>query len=173
VDIVMARTKILPVLVAGVALLALVSLSAGCTATAPTSTAQPPAAVTTPPSTTESPTASTPTATAPAVTGIALGKLIFETGNDNAGMIAYKNGIAKIKVQACKNCHGADAKGIKKLGPDIRGSVLQPDFTEVTFARSVVTGVDDAGKKLESKMPRFQATPEDTAALWLYVNSLK
>jgi mono/diheme cytochrome c family protein len=104
---------------------------------------------------------------------MALGKQIFETGNDNAGVIPWKSGIATIKVQACKNCHGADAKGIKKLGPDIRGSQLQPSFTDVLFARAVTTGVDDAGKKLESRMPRFQATPEDTAALWLYVNSLK
>ena len=122
----------------------------------------------------ETPTASTPATPTQALTGIALGKMIFETGNDNAGVIPHKSGIAKITVQACKNCHGDDANGNKKLGaPDIRGSVLQPDFNDITFARAVTTGVDDSGKRLESKMPRFDATPEDTAALWLYVNSLK
>ena len=35
------------------------------------------------------------------------------------------------------------------------------------------TGKDDTGKPLESKMPRFSATPEDTAALWAYVLTLK
>lgn len=99
--------------------------------------------------------------------------MIFETGNDNSGAIPYRDGIAKIKVAACKNCHGANGKGMKGLGPSITGSSLQPDFNEATFARAVTQGLDEQGKKLESKMPRFQATPEDTAALWLYVNSLK
>jgi hypothetical protein len=100
--------------------------------------------------------------------------MIFETGKDNAGAISTTRGIPTIKVTACKNCHGADAKGGKKLpGPDIRGSVLQPDFDEATFARAVTTGKDDTGKKLHNQMPRFSATPEDTAALWLYLNSLK
>ena len=100
--------------------------------------------------------------------------MIFETGNDNAGLIPTARGIATIKVNACKNCHGADAKGGKKLpGPDIRGSVLQPDFDEAKFARAVTTGVDDGGKKLHNQMPRFSATPDDTDALWLYLNSLK
>jgi hypothetical protein len=100
--------------------------------------------------------------------------MIFETGNDNAGPIPTKDGIPTIKVNACKNCHGADAKGGKKLpGPDIRGSVLQPDFDQAKFATAVTTGVDDAGKRLHKQMPRFSATPEDTAGLWLYLNSLK
>jgi mono/diheme cytochrome c family protein len=157
----------------GVAIL-LAVLSAGCSqgATGPTSTNQPPAA-TTPPSTPATTPASAPTT--PAVTGIALGKMIFDTGAGNAGAIPTKLGFAKIKVNACKNCHGADGKGGKGLvaGPDIRGSKLQPDFDEAKFARAVTTGVDDTGKQLKSKMPRFSATPEETAALWLYVNSLK
>ena len=100
--------------------------------------------------------------------------MIFETGADNAGVISTKLGIKTIKVNACKNCHGANGKGGKPLaGPDIRGKTLQPDFDETKFARAVVTGVDDAGKPLESKMPRFTATAEDTAGLWLYVNTLK
>lgn len=100
--------------------------------------------------------------------------MIFATGKDNAGVIPTKYGIAKIKVNACKNCHGDNAKGGKPLpGPDIRGSKLQPDFDQVKFARAVTTGVDDAGKQLHKQMPRFSATPEDTAALWLYLNSLK
>jgi mono/diheme cytochrome c family protein len=122
------------------------------------------------PSTT--PSASTPAT--PAITGLALGKMIYETGNDNAGPIPTTRGIPKIKVNACKNCHGADAKGGKPLpGPDIRGSVLQPDFDEAKFARAVTAGIDDGGKKLHNQMPRFSATPDDTDALWLYLNSLK
>lgn len=147
-------------------------LSAGCSS--PTTSSPPanqPAAVTPVPS---NPSAPASTSATPAVTGVALGKMIYETGNDNAGPIPTTRGIATIKVNACKNCHGADAKGGKKLpGPDIRGSVLQPDFDQAKFARAVTTGKDDTGKKLHNQMPRFSATPEDTAALWLYLNSLK
>ncbi len=162
------------VLLVGVVLFVFAALLSGCSQSAPTTTptTQPPAAVTTsPPSTPESSTTSSPTA--PAVTGIDLGKMIFTTGNDNTGAIPHRSGIAKIKVQACKNCHGDNAKGLKNLGPDIRGSKLQPDFDETKFARAVTQGIDDAGKRLESTMPRFQATPEDTDGLWLYLNSLK
>jgi hypothetical protein len=123
------------------------------------------------------PPVATPPATTPAtptVSGIQLGKLIYQTGNDDAGVIPTKLGMPKIKVNACKNCHGANGKGGKPLaGPDIRGKTLRPDFDEAKFATAVTTGKDDAGKALHSKMPRFAATPEDTAALWLYVNSLK
>lgn len=152
------------------------ALSAGCSGGSPSSssstTTAPPAATTAPPSTPATPPPSTPAT--PAVSGLELGKLIFTTGNDNAGPIATKFGIKTIKVNACKNCHGENAKGGKPLaGPDIRGSKLQPSFDEAKFARAVTTGVDDAGKPLESKMPRFSATPEDTAALWTYLLSLK
>ena len=130
----------------------------------------------TPAATTTTPAATTPSAVAtisPA-TGIALGEQIWNTGRGTEGQLDYTYGIASIKVPACKNCHGADGKGGKKLpGPDIRGSKLQPDFNEVLFARAVTQGLDETGKKLESKMPRIAATPEETAALWLYVNSLK
>jgi len=165
-----AATKVLSSALVVVVLLAFAALSVGCAATTPTPSTQPPVAVT--PSTPATTPPSTPATEA--LTGLALGKMIWETGNNNAGPIPYKFGIAKIKVQACKNCHGANGKGGKPLeGADIRGVTLQPDFNETTFARSVTQGLDETGKKLESKMPHFQATPEETAALWLYVNSLK
>ena len=162
------RTRIL---VSGIALgtmVVLAALAGGCAPTAPAP--QPPAAVTPAPS-----TPATPSAPAtPPVTGVALGKMIFVTGADNSGPIATKFGIATITVNACKNCHGANGKGGKGLpGPDIRGSVLRPDFDQAKFARAVTTGVDDTGKALHSKMPRFSATSEDTAALWKYVLTLK
>jgi mono/diheme cytochrome c family protein len=153
--------------------LAAAVLAAGCSASTPTPPATTPPATTAPaPSEPASTPASAPAT--PAVAGVELGKMIFETGADNSGPIPTKLGIATIKVNACKNCHGANGKGGKPLaGPDIRGSKLQPDFDEAKFATAVTTGKDDAGKPLHSKMPRFAATPEDTAALWLYVNSLK
>lgn len=165
------RTKSLVLAFAIAAAVAGAALSAGCSSTPASSPpASPPASVAPVPSAT--PPAST--SATPAVSGSALGKMIFETGQDNAGVIATTRGIPKIKVNACKNCHGANAKGGKPLpGPDIRGSVLQPDYDEAKFERAVTTGVDDGGKKLHNQMPRFSATPEDTAALWLYLNSLK
>ena len=169
------RVRILTFALTVVTALLVMGLLAACSGTTSSSTSSttPPAATTAPePSTPATTPASTPAT--PAVSGVELGKLIFDTGADNAGPIATKFGIKTITVNACKNCHGADGKGGKKLaGPDIRGSKLQPDFDAVKFARAVTTGVDDAGKKLESKMPRFSATAEDTDALWLYVNSLK
>jgi mono/diheme cytochrome c family protein len=152
--------------------IAVSGVSVGCSSTPPTSPpASPPAQVTPAPSTQATPSSTLAT---PAVSGLELGKLIFETGKDNAGPIPTTRGMATIKVNACKNCHGANARGGKKLpGPDIRGSALQPDFDEAKFARAVTTGVDDTGKRLHNQMPRFSATAEDTAALWQYLNSLK
>jgi len=149
------------------------ALAAGCSG-AQTGSSPSPAPAVAPPASSTATTAPAPATSA--LSGVDLGKKIFTTGEDNAGVIPTKYGIAKIKVNACKNCHGVDAKGGKKMkltAPDIRGSVLQPDFDQATFARSVTTGVDDTGKRLHKQMPRFTATPEDTAALWLYVNSLK
>jgi mono/diheme cytochrome c family protein len=169
-----ARTRILFLALTIVVLLSIAALSAGCSSqsSAPAPSTPPPAAVTPAPSEPASTPPSTPAT--PAVSGLALGKMIFETGADNTGPIPTTLGMPTIKVNACKNCHGANGKGGKPLaGPDIQGSKLKPDFDEAKFATAVTTGVDDAGKKLESKMPRFQATPEDTAALWLYVNTLK
>ena len=159
------RTRTLMLAMAIMALALAATMAVGCSpATPPTATTTTPAATTAP--------AVEPTVAA--VTGIDLGKQIWDTGNGVSGPIAHQYGIAKIKVQACKNCHGENGKGGKGLaGPDIRGSKLQPDFNEVLFARAVTQGLDEAGKKLESKMPHFSATPEETAALWLYVNSLK
>jgi mono/diheme cytochrome c family protein len=167
------RIGILALALAIIVAVAASALSAGCSGTTSSPSMTPPAAVTPAPSEPAStPAASTPAT--PAVSGVELGKMIFMTGNDNAGVIPTKLGMPTVKVNACKNCHGENGKGGKPLaGPDIRGKTLKPDFDEAKFATAVTTGVDDAGKKLHSKMPRFSATPEDTAALWLYVNTLK
>ena len=153
--------------------IALAAFVAGCSQ-APTSSTTP---STPPTSGATSPTSAPATPSAPStpqVTGVALGQMIFDTGADNSGPIPTKFGIASVKVNACKNCHGPNGKGGKPLpGPNIQGSTLQPDYDEAKFARAVTTGIDDTGKPLESKMPRFSATPDDTNALWLYVNTLK
>jgi cytochrome c553 len=161
----------------GAALLA--GCSGGSTTTTPPAQTTPPAASTTPPSSTESsPTSSTPpssTSASPTLTGADLGKQIFETGDDNNGKITATGGIKTITVDACKNCHGADAKGLKSTGaPDIRAKTLMPGYTAAKFATAVTTGKDNTGKPLESKMPRFTgATADDTAGLWAYLQTLK
>jgi Cytochrome c len=170
------RTRVL--VLASMVTVALIgmALAAGCSGAQTSSSPPSEPAVAPPASSTATTTPAPEPATTPALSGLALGQKIFTTGEDNAGAIPAKGGIAKITVNACKNCHGVDAKGGKKLkiaAPDIRGSVLQPDFNETTFARSVTTGVDDTGKRLHKQMPRFTATAEDTAALWQYLNTLK
>ena len=86
--------------------------------------------------------------------------------------MTFTGGLANTKSAACANCHGANGKGKKGLGPDIRGSALKPDFNVATFSRAVTKGLDEAGKPLDKKMPKINATPEETAALWAYVNTL-
>lgn len=105
----------------------------------------------------------------------ALGKMIYETDNDNLGHITTMYGISSIKLNACRNCHGSDARGSGKLRtPDIRGFVLQPRYNQTTFARVLTLGLDANGKRLNRRMPLFYVTPapEDSPALWLYLNAL-
>ncbi len=107
---------------------------------------------------------------------MALGKMIYETDNDNLGHITTMYGIRRIKLNVCRNCHGSDAKGGGLLpGPDIRGIVLRPEYNETTFARALTMGLDATGKRLNRRMPLFYVTPapEDAPALWLYLKSLK
>lgn len=106
---------------------------------------------------------------------MALGKMIYETDNDNLGHITTMYGIPGIKLNACQNCHGSDGKGGRQLpGPDIRGIVLQPEYDEAKLGRLLTMGVDATGKPLDRRMPLFYVTPapEDVHALWLYLNAL-
>jgi hypothetical protein len=174
------ETRISTVALAAIAVVAVAALLAACAQT-PTTTNQPTTNVTPAPSTpsttstsTEaSPTtgtgttSSTPSAT---VSGVALGKMIYATGAGNTGVIAYSGGQANIKTGACLRCHGAKAKG--GIGPNIQGAKLKPDFDETTFARAVTQGLDEEGKPLKTKMPKFQTTPEENQALWDYLNTL-
>ena len=106
-----------------------------------------------------------------------LGEQIFTTGNGASG---YPLGVSSGPGGPCARCHGTDAKGA--VGPDIRWSVLTgsassshpPRFklaSEADFVTAITTG-EAAGNQLLPRMPHYQLTPTEAAALAAYLKTL-
>jgi hypothetical protein len=168
--------------IAVLAVFAVAIVVAGCASPTPT-----PTTTTTQPSTTPStapstqPSSTTPTTSPtppspPTVTGTALGKMIWETGADNSGPVTWTQGVPnKMKGGACKQCHGLLGKGGPNGAPNITYPKIKGTLkTEALFARAVSKGLDEAGKPLDKKMPRYgNLAPEDLTGLWDFVKALK
>lgn len=162
---------------------------AGCASTTPTTTTtttQPSATTGTPEETTSPEAGSsqttaeeqTPneTSTATVLSGAALGSKIWNTGDDNNGPVTWTQGVPnKMKGGACKQCHGPLGKGGPNGAPNITYPKIKGAFkTEALFARAVSKGLDEAGKALDKKMPRYGAlAPDDLTGLWDFVKTLK
>lgn len=165
------KTVRIVVVSAVLAVFAVAMVTAGCAQTTPTPTTTTAQPSTAPSSTTSapSPPSSTPP---PALTGVDLGKKIWDTGADNSGTIPWTLGKAGIKTGACAQCHGKLGKG--GIGPNITYPKIKADFPQAKFVQAVMNGLDEAGKALDKKMPRYGTMPaEDGAAVYAYVKTLK
>ena len=89
---------------------------------------------------------------------------------------------------ACASCHGADGEGrpeggvtpspltwdqlTKPYAVEEAGGRSRPPYTESTLARAVMTGLDSAGRPLQSTMPRFRMSGEQLHDLVAYLKIL-
>jgi protein SCO1 len=90
-----------------------------------------------------------------------------------------------IALVACANCHGADRRGRTEAGvtvPDIRWTVLAdpdgrrlaggvqvPPYDPGTLRRAVTDGIDAAGRRLSTAMPRYRLNASQLADLVAYL----
>jgi len=118
------------------------------------------------------------------------GKQIYMRGADSEGKeIAAFLGEPPMEVpgslMACANCHGYDGRGkpeggvtpsditwdtmTKSYGVTHESGRKHPPYTESLLARAVVEGVDPAGNKLHSAMPRYRLPTEEMNDLIAYI----
>jgi ABC-type branched-subunit amino acid transport system substrate-binding protein len=121
----------------------------------------------------------------------ACGRKIYFQGTDCAGK-EIKGTMGDLQVSArlqpCASCHGADGKGRPENGQDPGEITWQyltvpyghthsdgrkhGAFTATTFTRAVTAGLDPAGSKLSTLMPRFQLSPASNSALMAYLKKI-
>lgn len=81
---------------------------------------------------------------------------------------------------ACVSCHGPSGRGGKhNMGmmqemdaKDIRWSVLEGEFDAEKFRLAVVNGEDPDGSQLNSDMPRWNISHNDSADLIVFLKTL-
>lgn len=124
----------------------------------------------------------------------ALGRQLFFAGNkDGAEPLTANVGAASIPVPAtalpCAGCHGRDGQGRPEGGvrpSDITWFNLTKEYGGVTligrrynaydedrFLRAVTEGIDSAGNKLDSSMPRYNLSRRDARDLIAYLRVIQ
>jgi len=123
------------------------------------------------------------------------GKRIYQTGESLAGNpIMAQVGAAGISVPAnatpCGGCHGADGLGrpeggvlpsrlvwseLTKAygGTSPSGQRSFPAYDDLALKRAILAGVDPAGNRLDSAMPRFDIHDDDLSDLVAYIKRLE
>jgi hypothetical protein len=100
------------------------------------------------------------------------------------GNIAGHTTAMPASVLACTNCHvggSGNAGSDSQAAPDLRGGWLSTvrsrrngpaaRYTQITFCRTLRTGIDPVYIILPVQMPRFAISDADCAALWTYLNA--
>ena len=119
------------------------------------------------------------------------GANLYQSGRDDGPAIQVRLGDGEAHFPAtsfpCANCHGADGAGKREgsnLVPPIDGAALtiarsvpaafpaRPAYNDVTLARAVTEGVDAAGRRLSTAMPRYALTAPQRTALIAYLKTL-
>jgi hypothetical protein len=100
---------------------------------------------------------------------VSLGRRIYVIGVGSEAIAAFPGGSNKsfsATMFPCAGCHGSDGRGRAEAGwqvPDIRHEVLGAEAD-----RRIVTALNVT--KDQQRMPRYQLTPNDTAALLAYLS---
>lgn len=118
---------------------------------------------------------------------IAAGEVLYRTGKGIDGepitaLVQLDVPISGTQM-VCRNCHGISGMGTIEGGEipaAVAGPILfapepqrqRPAYNEITFARSIRTGVDAAGRALDPLMPRFVLADQDVKALSAYLRQL-
>ncbi|HET7403959.1 MAG TPA: ABC transporter substrate-binding protein [Usitatibacter sp.] len=138
--------------------------------------------------------AALPVAAQPLSAAEAAGRRVYIEGTSPAGQeITAEVGMAGAVLPGtavpCANCHGRDGLGRAEGGvvpPPIVWSQLtqsyglvhengraHPPFDEASAARAITQGLDPAGNRLDSAMPRFHMDPGDLRNLVAYLKRLE
>lgn len=121
------------------------------------------------------------------------GRRIYEKGIGVSGeAVQARVGEGNIPVSAaaipCATCHGLDGRGrpeggvdpsdirwttlTKPYGHTHRGGREHPAFDAESLRRALTEGLDPAGNRLDSVMPRYAVSEVDVAALAAYLRAL-
>ena len=116
------------------------------------------------------------------------GQRIFFTATSSSGQPIIPQGFNMMMNRiTCANCHGPEGKGgtvsimMQRFDvPEITWPELtgihhedHPPFTEETVKQAITRGLDPAGNRLESFMPRWQLSAPDLDDLVAYLKTLK
>jgi ABC-type branched-subunit amino acid transport system substrate-binding protein len=121
----------------------------------------------------------------------ARGKQIYLHGESRGGKpITALMGGEGVEVPAtivpCASCHGADARGRDEAGVrpsnlrwdvltsrhDVPGARNHPPYTRSAIKRAITMGVDPAGHKLQTAMPRYRMSLTEIDDLIAYLQAL-
>lgn len=111
------------------------------------------------------------------------GAALFQGGGGLVARLGGADGPILPQGQfSCAGCHGPDGRGGSEGGnqpaPPIDWTSLatatpeRPAYDETSFARLLAQGVTPSGRVISARMPRFQAPPQDVAALAAHLRSL-
>lgn len=128
------------------------------------------------------------TAPPPADDSIALGRHIYRTGRLPSGAAIKAVTLGDVPIEgapaACIHCHLRSGLGGSEGdtgSPPITGSILfrrssgyrpRPVYTDETLARVMRTGIDPAGRRLNSLMPLYDLSDDEMAGLIAYLKTL-
>lgn len=116
-----------------------------------------------------------------------IARKIYFSGDSEAGIVTVEGtrAHAPAALFPCVNCHGDRAQGKKEAGvvaPDINlhqlrrayrrdlhGGSRRAPYTSQTFRRVLVEGINSDGNLLDSSMPRYRLTEQETDSLYAFL----
>ena len=122
---------------------------------------------------------------------IEIARKVYYGGESEAGLVTIEGTRAQAPAALfpCVNCHGERAQGKKETGvvaPDINLHQLQRayrrdllggsprlPYDSRTFRRALVDGIDSDGNSMDSSMPRYRLTEQETDSLFAFLGDLR
>ena len=113
-----------------------------------------------------------------------LGAELYDGAAPLTGRISGHHAPMPPPLIACVRCHAASSDSVSgaAIGPDLRGGWLTQfrsrrggppaQYDQPAFCRALRQGIDPVSMLLTIRMPRFDISDADCAALWLYLKGL-